>query len=188
MGSRGLGPVGRIALGSVSEGVVQNARCPVLVLRGGDGAWPPERIVIGDDGSEAARGAGELAANIGRLFGAEALLVHVYPELPETDAEGRMSDARTVDDELRREERKLLERAKEVEEILGTQPRVRVAVGEPAFRILEAAEERGAPEKTLVAVGTRGLGPVRRMRLGSVSTKVLRAAKSPVLVFPRREG
>ncbi|HJQ30166.1 MAG TPA: universal stress protein, partial [Rubrobacter sp.] len=35
MGSRGLGPVGRIIVGSVSEGVVHHARCPVLVARGG---------------------------------------------------------------------------------------------------------------------------------------------------------
>ena len=58
IGSRGLGTIGRIALGSVSEGIVHNADCPVLVLRGGEGAWPPERVVFGDDGSEAARAAG----------------------------------------------------------------------------------------------------------------------------------
>ena len=54
-------------------------------------------------------------------------------------------------------------------------------MGDPAATILREAE--GA--KVLVAVGSRGLGPVRRMRLGSVSTKVLRAAKGPVLVYPR---
>ena len=62
IGSRGLGTVGRIALGSVSEGIVHNADCPVLVLRGGEGAWPPERVVFGDDGSAAARASGDLAA------------------------------------------------------------------------------------------------------------------------------
>ena len=56
MGSRGLGPVKRLLLGSVAEGVVHHASCPVLVTRGGREAWPPERVVIGDDGSEAARG------------------------------------------------------------------------------------------------------------------------------------
>jgi nucleotide-binding universal stress UspA family protein len=43
-------------------------------------------------------------------------------------------------------------------------------------------------EQTLIGVGSRGLGAVRRMRLGSVSTKVLHAAKGPVLVYPRSEG
>src|SRR5215212_6606369 len=34
MGSRGHGPLARLILGSVSEGVVHHASCPVLVLRG----------------------------------------------------------------------------------------------------------------------------------------------------------
>ncbi|MDF2703956.1 MAG: UspA [Rubrobacteraceae bacterium] len=63
IGSRGFGAVGRIALGSVSEAVIHHSRCPVLVLRGGEDSWPPERVVFGDDGSEAAR-----AATSGPLF------------------------------------------------------------------------------------------------------------------------
>jgi nucleotide-binding universal stress UspA family protein len=38
MGSRGHGPLGRLILGSVSEGVVHHASCAVLVLRGGEKA------------------------------------------------------------------------------------------------------------------------------------------------------
>ena len=185
MGSRGLGPVKRLLLGSVAEGVVHHAPCPVLVARGGDEAWPPERVVIGDDGSEAATRAGELAAKIGRLFGARGLLVQVYPRLLEVDVEGRKLNARLINDELRREERELEGRATEVEEHLGKRPNIRIAtVGDTAAVLLEATEEEDEPEKTLLAVGSRGLGPVQRVRLGSVSTKVLRAARGPVLVYP----
>jgi nucleotide-binding universal stress UspA family protein len=186
MGSRGLGPVKRLLLGSVAEGVVHHAPSPVLVARGGEEAWPPERVVIGDDGSEAATRAGELAAKIGRLFGARGLIVQVYPRLLEVDVEGRKLNARLINDELRREERELEGRATEVEEHLGKRPNIRIAtVGDTAAVLLEAAEEEDAPEKTLLAVGSRGLGPVQRVRLGSVSTKVLRAARGPVLVYPR---
>ena len=186
MGSRGLGPVKRLLLGSVAEGVVQHAPCPVLVVRGGQGAWPPERVVIGDDDSEAAREAGEFAGSIGKLFGARGLLVQVYPRLLEVDVEGRELNARLIDDELRREERDLEARAKGVEEHLGRRPKIRIANGgDPASVLLEAAEEKDAPEKTLLAVGSRGLGPWKRMvGLGGVSTKVLRAARGPVLVHP----
>jgi nucleotide-binding universal stress UspA family protein len=89
-----------------------------------------------------------------------------------------------VDDELRREERKLEERATRLEEHLGVRPRIRLDVGHPAARLLGAAEEQREGERTLLAVGSRGLGPLGRARLGSVSTKVLRAAKGPVLVCP----
>ena len=81
---------------------------------------------------------------------------------------------------LRRSERDLRERADKLEGALGRRLRVQIAVSDPAAAILREAEG----EKVLVAVGSRGLGPVRRMRLGSVSTKVLRAAKGPVLVYP----
>lgn len=185
MGSRGLGPVKRLLVGSVAEGVVHHASCPVLVARGGGEAWPPERVVIGDDGSETAKKAGELAADIGRLFGARGMLVQVYPRLLEVDVEGRELNARMINDELRREERELEGRATEVEEHLGKRPKIRIAtVGDPASVLLEATEEEDEPEKTLLAVGSRGLGPVQRARLGSVSTKVLRAARGPVLVYP----
>lgn len=182
MGSRGLGRVKALFLGSVSEGVAHHAQHPLLVARGGQKAWPPKRLVIGDDDSEMARQAGELAAQIAKPFGASGKLVRAYPELPEIDLEGRVSDPRLVDDALRRAERDLEEQAKTLEHTLGKRPRVRIAVGDPAARILEVASEESS---TLIAVGSRGLGPIRRLRLGSVSTKVLRAAKGPVLLYPR---
>jgi nucleotide-binding universal stress UspA family protein len=182
-GSRGRGSVQRLFMGSVSEGVVHGASCPVLVMRGGEQAWPPERVVVGDDGSEVAKRAGELAASIGGLYDAKGLLVRAFPELPEIDTEGRRSDARMVEDELRLEQQDLINKAREIEGTLGSRPRVEITVGDPASALLRAAEE-GMVEQTLIGVGSRGVGAVRRIRLGSVSTKVLHAAKGPVLVYP----
>jgi len=187
MGSRGLGPVGRIALGSVSEAVIHHSRWPVLVLRGGEDVWPPERVIFGDDGSEAARAAGDLGASLCGRHGAQALMLRAYPRLPEVDAEGRGFDPRIVDDELRRAEKALLERSRKLESRLDSRPKVRVVVGDAAASLLEAAEE-DAPQSTLLAVGSRGLGAIGRMRLGSVSTKVVHAAKGPVLVHPPPRG
>jgi nucleotide-binding universal stress UspA family protein len=181
VGSRGLGGVGRILLGSVSEGIVHHSRRPVLVMRGGQDAWPPSRVIVGDDASEDAREAGKLAASIGELSGATALLVRAYPRLPETDPEGRELDPRMVEDALRREQRALEARAADIEDASGIRPRAQIAVGDPAASLIEAAEE-AAPQRTLIAVGSRGLDAVQRLRLGSVSTKVLRASRGPVLV------
>jgi nucleotide-binding universal stress UspA family protein len=48
-----------------------------------------------------------------------------------------------------------------------------------SHELVEAAEKWGAD---LIVVGARGLGPVEGLLLGSVSSTVVRAAKSPVLV------
>ena len=79
VGSRGLGAVKRLVVGSVAEGVVSLAPCPVLVVRGGDGAWPPSRIVVGDDPSEGAKEAGEVAVAMAAILGAGVSLVRAYP-------------------------------------------------------------------------------------------------------------
>jgi nucleotide-binding universal stress UspA family protein len=184
VGSRGHGPLGRLILGSVSEGVVHHATRPVLVLRGEQDSWPPERVVIGDDGSEAAKQAGELASSIGDLFGAHEVLVRAYPELPEAGPVGRDLDHRSVDDALHQAERDLHDRAEELGRLAGRRPRIEIAVGDAAAALLERAREES---RTLIAVGSRGLGLARRLRLGSVSTKVLRAAEGPVLVHPHAE-
>jgi nucleotide-binding universal stress UspA family protein len=70
-----------------------------------------------------------------------------------------------------------------MDKILGSRPEIRISEGDAAAAILEVAGE-GDEARTLLAVGSRGLGVIRRVRLGSVSTKILRAAGGPVLVYP----
>ena len=185
IGSRGLGPVKRLVTGSVSEGVVHLAPCPTLVVRGGEGSWPPSRLIIGDDASEEAKRTGELAASIGKLFDARALLVRVYPSVTVFKAR-KISHVQVSKELLKKGERSLEKRAAELESILGTRPEVRVASGDAAAVIQEVAEEGGEP--TLVAVGRRGLGAVRHFALGSVSSDILRAVSGPVLIVPSPGG
>jgi nucleotide-binding universal stress UspA family protein len=163
------------------ETVAQTRR----VVRGGDWTWPPSRVVVvGEDSSLGARKAGEVAAGIGKIFGTQVLLVRTRPALAPMSEVVRHAQAATAspDDALRRYELDLEWRASRLERELGQRPRIRVMEGEVASVILKAAEESGKP--ALIAVGRRGLGMVDRLRLGSVSTKVLRAAAGPVLVCP----
>jgi nucleotide-binding universal stress UspA family protein len=71
--------------------------------------------------------------------------------------------------------------------ILANAPRLVVDEGEGgmygiALTILEVARKMG--ESTLISVGSRGLGRIQRTRIGSISTKVVRAGEGPVLVYP----
>ncbi len=184
VGSRGLGTVQRILMGSQSEEIVHHAQIPVLVLRTGEGVWPPKRVIVGEDFSDDARKAGDLAASIGALYGSEGLLLYSHPDLPEVppgEARSTVRDARDMRD---RDRTMLEDRAAELEGVLGSRPEVRVADGYPATVLLEASQEDWP---SLVAVGSQGLTGIMRTRLGSVSTKVVTASHGPVLVCPHVE-
>jgi nucleotide-binding universal stress UspA family protein len=184
VGSRGLGLVGRLVMGSVSEGVVDLAACPVLVVRGGERAWPPARIVVGEDGSAGAREAGRIAAGVGRALGAELLLVRAQPVRLHLAEASRLSrDPVGLPESIRaHHEASLASRAHQLRDALGRAPRFRLIEGEPASVLLGVAEERGG--RSLACMGRRGLGQLERLRLGSVSSKVLRAAAGSVLISP----
>jgi nucleotide-binding universal stress UspA family protein len=182
VGSRGLGRVERLTTGSVSEGIVHLSSRPTLVVRGGAGAWPPRELVVGDDGSREAERAGKLAARLGKLLEASVLLVSVYstnvvsPPVRAPLPRGFNTLLSTGEDILK-------ERAARLEGVLGDSPETMVATGDAAAVLQEVAGE-----SALVAVGSRGLGAVRRFTLGSVSTDVLRAVGGPVLVVPPAEA
>jgi nucleotide-binding universal stress UspA family protein len=176
LGSRGHGAVRRILMGSHSEAVIHHAHVPVLVLRCAGAVWPPSRVVVGDDYSEDAKKAAELAASIAKLYEAETLLVHAYPSVVEESSGTEANDA------MRRAEEQLEERANGLKDILGYEPRTVMTSDNAVVALLKAAREGDGP--TLVAVGSRGLGAVGRARLGSVSSKVVRAAPGAALVYP----
>jgi nucleotide-binding universal stress UspA family protein len=168
VGSRGYRGLRRMLMGSHSEDIVHHAHRPVLVVRCGENVWPPARIVAGDDFSEDAGKAAELAANLGKLFGAPMLLLHAVPNLSQVSGEAV--------------EGKLEDRTGALKDILDEQPRSRVIAGDPPGALIEVVQEGEGP--TLVVVGSRGLGLVGRLRLGSVSTKVVRAGLEAVLIYP----
>jgi nucleotide-binding universal stress UspA family protein len=186
VGSRGLGTVRRILIGSHSEEIVHHARVPILVVRRGERAWPPSRVIIGEDFSDDATKAGELAASIGALYGSQVLLVYAHPDLPEVPpGEARETVAQELRGVREQDEERLEGRADELGEILGSRPEIRVSDGYPAAVVLQAAHEETPPP--LIAVGSRGIAGIRRTRLGSVSTKVVTASPGPVLVYPHVE-
>jgi nucleotide-binding universal stress UspA family protein len=180
VGSRGLGGFRRVLLGSVSEEVVHTAKRPVFVLRGRSRAWPPTRILVGDDSSGSSQRAAELAVDIAQHLGAGISLVRALSP--------RLADERTPADIRRRQDATNSARAELANHAAALanagikHVRTVVEVGDAAAVLTEAAARTAGP--TLVVVGMRGLGLVKRIALGSTSIKLLRGYPGPVLIAP----
>ena len=187
MGSRGLGPVRRLLVGSVSNSVVRHAHGPVLVVRDGGDALP-ERILLAVDGSEESGLAVRAAAELSARTGAEVHVAHVLPS-PErmygphfysADLKGSLLER------VERDAREFLERqAEKISSLDGKVGGTHVVSGNAPAEIVKLAEELNTG---LTVLGSRGLGGVRRALMGSVSDSVVRHAHNPVLVVREDQG
>lgn len=199
VGSRGLGGIRRAMLGSVSESVVRHAHSLVMVVRaGGDGQGAPslQRILLATDGSEEATLSTQAATEIATKTGSELHLVHVsLPPYHPSYYEGRYLGDYLQEDigdylqkeeaEIKREDQELLnEQVKKVEAAGGSVAEAHLRVGIPESEITDLAEEIGAG---LVVMGSRGLGIMSRVLIGSVSESVVRHAHCSVLVVRKEE-
>jgi nucleotide-binding universal stress UspA family protein len=182
LGSRGLGPVRRAVMGSVSLSVVHHSHGSVLVVRG-EGGDLPGPILLAVDGSEQARVAAEAAAEISSSTDSGLHVVFVMPTAEHLY--GHHFYARELQESVREqaedEVRAFLdEQVGWLEEHGGKVEDTHRAIGRPDAEIVRLAEELGVG---LTVVGNRGLGGVRRALVGSVSDSVVRHAHGPVLVI-----
>ena len=168
VGSRGRGRLGRLVMGSVSMGLIHRSHCPVLIVREGEGDWPPERVLVGYGSFEDTERAGLLGARLGRALGAEVELVGVTG-----DASGEGP---------RDLEQTLVARADEIEKVVGQRPRVWTCAGDVPEAILGLYAEDEKP--VLLSFGSKVLGRAGRVMVGEVLDQVLSKSKGPILVTP----
>jgi nucleotide-binding universal stress UspA family protein len=180
MGSRGFGPMRRALTGSVSDSVVRHAHCPVMVVRGEPLAFPT-KVLLASDGSEEATLAASIAIEISESTDSELHLVYAEPapyayefaawegldpDLPASIIEAPEDGARS----------KLDEQVQRIGEAGGKIAEAHARVGHPDTEIVGLAGKLGAG---LIVVGSRGLGPLKRALMGSVSDSVVHHSPVP---------
>jgi nucleotide-binding universal stress UspA family protein len=143
----------------------------------------PTQILLATDGSEESKVATEAAIELSRETGSEVHVIYVLP----TPAEliGHHSYSAEIRESLiggaeRDAEKFLKEQAEKINSDGGKVAETHLRSGDPDKEILRAAESLGVG---LIVMGSRGLGAISRMLIGSVSDSVVRHAHCPVLVM-----
>jgi len=130
------------------------------------------KILLAYDGFEHSRHALEETAKLAADgHGRVTILSVVPPDARASKAGGHVGMRPHAHEDVARAHEYLHERSIESE--------MKMDDGDPAEQILAEAKAGGYD---LVVVGSRGLGPVGRLLLGSVSTEVVEHAPCPVLV------
>ena len=144
----------------------------------------PTKILLATDASEDARQAAQMASDIANFSGSELHVLHIGNTKDFHVAPSYEQDfARRTGTygEIQEQAEQTVEKAvKQVEEAGGTVTESHLRMGDPDDEILRFSEQQG--DFGLIVMGSRGLGPIKRRLMGSVSESVVRHAHCPVLV------
>ena len=180
LGSRGLGGIKGMVLGSVSAAVASHAFCPVVVTREDtddlDRSGP---VVVGIDGSEVSAKATEWAFAEASARDTTLITVHTWMD-PQVQA-AAAGISLTEEDWKQLEEQQLETLSERLSGFSDRYPEVRVERFVTRDRAVRALVEQ-AENAQLVVVGSHGRGGFTGMVLGSTSRALLQAAPCPVMV------
>jgi len=138
-----------------------------------------KRILVAVDGSEAARRAVTMAAQIAERFGAQLELVHVMPPPPVFSEPAVIVNVADLERAQYEAARTLLSRAEAEAARPGVTVTTKLMAGPAAEVIAERAEEG---QFDLVVVGSRGRNMIASALLGGTSHRIIHLSKKPVLV------
>jgi nucleotide-binding universal stress UspA family protein len=144
----------------------------------------PTKILLATDASKDAVKAAQIASDLSSVSDSELHVLHVgntkdFHVSP--GAEQSFSPHSPSLGQVKEKAEKTLEEAvKQVEEAGGTVAQTHLRMGDADDEILRHCEEDG--DIGLLVIGSRGLGPIKRRLMGSVSESVVLHASCPVLV------
>jgi nucleotide-binding universal stress UspA family protein len=186
VGSTHRGPLGRTYPGSTGDRLLHGSAWPVAVAPRGLREDPPpalRTIAVAFLDTPEAHEALEFAAALARRGGARLRLLSVVPSRAEVFAPVVGRDAELA----------FAARAREVFQealdgaLAGLGGRVEATGALLEGDVVDALATVDRRDADLLVCGSRGYGPIRRVLLGGVSSRLLRRAACPLLVVPRRD-
>jgi nucleotide-binding universal stress UspA family protein len=172
MATHGLRGWRRLALGSVTEGVLREGACPVLSVSRKEGRLrtpdPVKKILCPVNFTDVARSSLEYASHLAFAFDCELDVVHVIEEENRGDAiPARTNALEWIDPAVRNR----------------STYREIVLRGGAANRVLDCADDLGAD---LIVIGAQHERFRDETVIGTTTERLIRFARVPVLTVPRR--
>lgn len=137
-------------------------------------------ILVPVDGSDCARRALSFAVHIAKALQAQIVVLNIQPSLNTRNVKRFISQ-----EELReyqeQEAQEAIDKMLDIVQNQGLKFVTKFRTGLPGVEICKEAEEQ---QVTMIVMGTRGLGALKRNILGSVSYSVLHQSAVPVTVVP----
>jgi nucleotide-binding universal stress UspA family protein len=185
IGSSQRSRIGRVLVGGTGERLLSGASAPVAVAPVGYAAVAERLRVLGCgfDGSSESYRALAWSTELARTASTRLRVLGVYERtLPASLAVGRGLATTSINEVLRRRFENELAWA-----VAGLDADVvasQTLLDGDAQHLLACESD----DLDLLVVGSRGYGPLRAVLLGSVSSALVRSARSPLVVVPRAAG
>ena len=177
----------RLIIGSVTERLMRTLACPLLIVRSHDPKITApidleqkfQRILVGCDFSSASDQALQYALSLAQELQSELHLIHVikpsvYADLIKANTALHPGRAETLGEQL---EARLNARIPE-QVYHWCSPHTQILAGQPFEEITKYAVLH---KMDLIVLGTRGLGMVEKLLVGSTTDRVARQAPCPLL-------
>jgi nucleotide-binding universal stress UspA family protein len=190
MASRGHGAVRRLVFGSVADAVARSSPLPVLVVHPKEDKAEPKtltfsRLIVPLDGSELARAALPVAAELGKRLGLSVLLLHaidpnfIASAYPGTEAYYTAE----LYDQLISEQEDLAQ--KDLVEVAAYLKQANV---EASWVVMNGGPidsiEQQVKEGDLIVMTSHGRSGLKRWVMGSTAERLIRTGPVPVLLVP----
>jgi nucleotide-binding universal stress UspA family protein len=184
VGSRSKGPDERLFAGSTADRLLAGSVCPIAVAPSGmrgRSTGPLDRIGVAYIDTPEAIAALDLAARLARRTSANLHLYTVVAGEAEVMPMGIGHDAEhTFASTVRESFQLALDTA-----LAGLPTSTQVEGHLLTGNVIEVLAELDSTDVDVLFCGSRGYGPVRRVLLGGVSSRLVRRARSPLIVVPR---
>jgi nucleotide-binding universal stress UspA family protein len=185
VGSSKHGHMGRTLLGNVGVALMHGSPCAVAIAPRGyadQGDRAISAIVVGYDGSPESRLALEAASELARASGTSLKLVSVAqpPDIVMGKSGGANYGWEALKETVEEQASAQLEEGRTaVPDDINVE--ATVVSGSPAEALADVAKAPGS----ILVLGSRAYGPLRRVLLGSVSRALAGSTPAPLIVHPR---